>query len=162
MPKAMEHILYRFARRVYLAPSGCWEWRGAVNEHGYGILGRGRRGDGNVKAHRVSYEIHHGVTLEPDVCVCHHCDNPCCVNPQHLFIGSQHENLADMRRKQRDSRPPVFMGTANQQAKLTPEQVAHIRKLSAAGHSSRAVAAQFGISKTAVLSIVNLNTWRHV
>lgn len=154
----------RFGRYVYLnLGNGCWEWRGAKNEHGYGVLGKeGGRGAGNVKAHRLSYQIFCHVSLTPKQCVCHKCDNPACVNPNHLFVGSQLDNMSDMLSKARNSKPPVRYGKANNKAKLNDESVRKIRQLSAKGWSSRKIASLFLVTKSAILSVVNHETWRHV
>lgn len=77
--------------------SGCWLWSGRANRRGYGVLYvRGK----NLFAHRVSYEEHRG-PIPPGLLVCHKCDNPPCINPDHLFVGTQSDNLTDMHRKKR-------------------------------------------------------------
>lgn len=87
----------RFWEKV-VKSEGCWEWSGARSKHGrYGIINVGGR---STKAHRVSWELNRG-PIPPGAKVLHHCDNPPCVRPDHLFIGTQADNLADGRRKGR-------------------------------------------------------------
>ena len=82
---------------------GCWGWSGAVINRGpysYGVLQRGRRGEGLILAHRASWEIHVGPIPEGKL-VLHRCDNPICSNPEHLFLGTQTDNMQDCVRKGR-------------------------------------------------------------
>jgi hypothetical protein len=157
-------ITQRFGRYVYLLLSnGCWEWRGAKNERGYGLIGKeGGRGAGNIRAHRLSYQIFYRVNLTKEECVCHRCDNPPCVNPDHLFVGSQQENLLDMFAKARNSKPPVRYGEANNKAKLTEQDVIKIRQLYDHGLSSRKIAKLFFVDKSTILAIINRKIWRNV
>lgn len=157
-------ITERFGRYVYLSlNTGCWEWRGAKNEHGYGVIGKeGGKRSGNIKAHRLSYQIFRHANLAREEFICHRCDNPPCVNPDHLFVGTQRDNVADMISKGRNSKPPVRYGEANNKAKLTEESVLKIRKLFAQGLSSPKIARLFSVTKPAILAIINHKTWRHV
>ena len=83
--------------------SGCWLWIGSVGDDGYGNIGEGGRGSPNLKAHRVSYGIHKGPIPEGKD-VCHKCDVTICVNPDHLFLGDDSENMKDCHNKNRHSK----------------------------------------------------------
>lgn len=162
--KGRASITERFGRYVYLSlNTGCWEWRGAKNEHGYGVIGKeGGRGAGNSKAHRLSYQIFCDTIPTPKELICHKCDNPSCVNPKHLFVGSPKDNTADMIAKGRNSKPPLRYGEANPRSKLTEERVLNVRQLSKQGLTSRRIARLHSVDKNTVLAIINHKTWRHV
>ena len=101
MSKVRRQFRERFEEKYIPEPmSGCWLWIGGTNEHGYGIIGLGKRGFGNIKAHRASWKLYVGELAE-DIDVCHKCDNPYCVNPQHLFLGTHKINMSDMCKKGR-------------------------------------------------------------
>ena len=104
----------RFLGDVQVDDKGCWVWTASRLKSGYGVIAITR---GEKLAHRASYARFVG-TIPEGKQVCHRCDNPPCCNPDHLFLGSQTDNLRDMVAKGRHSRPG---------AKLTPEQVAEIR-----------------------------------
>lgn len=87
-----------------VTPRGCWEWDGARNGNGYGLFTLKRAGMFRVRAHRLVFECVTGIALGEDV-LCHHCDNPPCVNPDHMFPGSHADNVADMMFKGRHQHP---------------------------------------------------------
>lgn len=132
----------------YVTPAGpdeCWEWQGGRANGGYGKISRGPRNGGHIRAHRASYEMHVGPV--PDgMFVCHRCDNPPCVNPAHLFLGSPKDNIDDMMRKGRD-----FRGRGG--AKLTDEQVRELREARAAGARIEELSERFGINSGQVSRI---------
>lgn len=86
---------------------GCWEWQACLNEKGYGIFGTG--GKKIDRAHRISYRLLVG-PVPNGMFICHHCDNPACVRPDHLFVGTNRDNVDDMLSKSRNSPPPPMGG----------------------------------------------------
>jgi hypothetical protein len=138
-------------------PEDCWPWIASRRPTGYGQL---RRANRNLKAHRVSWELHRG-PIPLGMVVMHTCDNPPCVNVAHLRLATQSANLADMRAKARGSggRMP---GSANPASKLTEEQVIALRSEAAAGASFRALGRSYGLNKKTVAQIVRREIWRSI
>jgi hypothetical protein len=134
----------RFLEKVKKG-DGCWEWIGSKNSKGYGTL---RRAGGHWMAHRVSYELAHGCKLPPNRWVLHRCDNPICVNPDHLFLGTQSDNMRDMARKERGC------------SKLSHTQAYEILWRKASGERRRALADEYGVSFAAVKDLVRRKTWQ--
>lgn len=129
----------------------CWPWTGFRGRPGYGQLGR------NLRANRVAYELHNG-PIPPDGVICHTCDNPSCVNPAHLFLGTQLDNIADATRKGR-----VRHGEGHYHAKLTADDVREIRQRYAAGGISYSrLASLYGISIGTVGKLVRRQRWQHI
>lgn len=151
-----ERTIARFWSKVNKT-DGCWLWTAALNAQGYGhfqIVGRGV-----VRANRFSWEITNG-PIPAGMYVCHRCDNPACVNPAHLFIGTQAENMADCAAKGRNGAP---RGEAHRSAKLTPAQVVEIRARYAAGGVSYAkLCREYGVCERNILDIVRRRIWKHV
>jgi len=140
--------------------TGCWLWLGPEQAQGYGILhieGRKRL------AHRVSYALVHGPFFEW-LNILHRCDNPPCVNPAHLFLGTQADNVADRDQKGRTARGEMLSayqrGERARWAKLTAAQVAEIRAALAGGASQSAVAVRYGVTQSNINRIATGRIWR--
>ena|SRR3990167_3469696 len=116
----------------------CWEWIGATHSAGYGLLGRGGKDESLIRATHVSWKIHTGQSVPKGMFVCHKCDNPPCTNPEHLFVGSPKDNLADARAKGRwiFSLKPRY-ALSNNLGKVTDEQVREIRRRAKVGLPGR-------------------------
>lgn len=139
----------------------CWIWTGSLTKNGYGEIGLGGREKGNIYAHRLSWQIHYGSIPEGKE-VCHNCpngDNPACIRPTHLFLGSHLQNMQDAVKKGRlDNR-----GAKNGMAKLTEEMVRQIRAIHAGGgRSMRSIAIAFGLSPGSARRIILRLDWKHV
>jgi hypothetical protein len=141
----------RFWSRVEIrGPEECWCWTAErATKMGYGVWRPTRSDRKTYRAHRVAYEA---------LVICHSCDNPPCVNPRHLFVGTRADNTADMVAKLRHVR-----GSDLPQAKLTTNQVIEARRLYASGAFTIVnLAKRFPISGKAMGHIVRRTTWRHV
>lgn len=159
-----KHPSERFWNKVRKAgPDECWQWTGAVNPDGYGFIYAGKAYAPNVRfirAHRLSWEMHNGPV--PDgLAVLHHCDNPLCVNPAHLYAGTQSQNCHDraVRRRGKEHRQH---GEANDNAKITEAEVIAILALLKAGKSQTVVAKLFGLTQPYVSKLSRGQYWRHL
>ena len=139
----------------------CWEWTACRNSNGYGRLNINGK---VVLAHRVSWQIHHGEIPKGrgyhGTCVLHRCDNSICVNPDHLFLGTQLDNIRDRDNKYRQG---DHAGERNGRSKLTESQVIKIRRIYLDGAiSHRHIARMFNVSKTTAGDILRRNIWKHI
>lgn len=152
---------------------GCWIWTSAITDRGYGVF---QIGDRTVRAHRYAWELSTGE--DPgDLFVCHSCDNPRCVNPRHLFLGTHQDNMDDKKRKGRASRQGPIKpaqgvlngarkyperlrrGEENPKAKLTSSQAAEIKS---SQDSLKTLADRFGVSVSAIWCVRSGKTWRQI
>lgn len=140
------------------AATGCREWTGHRHRQGYGILGVGGK---LKKAHRVAWEIAHG-PIPVGLCVLHACDNPPCAEVEHLWLGTQAENIADMNAKGRQRSVQRF-GSRNPMARLTKEHVLEIRRLrKEVGVTFVVLGKMFGVSPMTALRAAKGASWSHV
>lgn len=147
-------------RHVPIRPVGaCWVWGGTLDDSGYGVM-TAARADGKRKpsrAHRVIYEHLIG-PIPAGKLLMHSCDNPPCVNPEHLTPGTDAENLGDMARKGRSAR-----GSKHWSAKVTEAQVMEARRKYASGRYTLAtLAAEYGLTVTPVSQLIRGVTWKHL
>lgn len=131
--------------------TGCWIWT-RFSHKGYG---RAHANGHNIRAHRLSYELHVGPIPE-GACVCHRCDVPSCVNPDHLFIGNHEENMKDMVSK---GRGRGRIGTKHHSAKLDDTKV---RKIRMDSRPCKVVAIEYGVDWSTIRDIKSRRSWRHV
>lgn len=133
----------------------CWEWQGYRAARGHGQIGAGRKGAGQRPVHQVAWEFFNGRAVADGMQVNHHCDNPPCCNPRHLYEGTQRENVDDMQ-----SRGRMAVGQMLPHAKLTRADVQEIRRIwETRSMKQREIAAQFGISQPHVSGVVNGKEW---
>ena len=144
----------RFFNKIIKNNNGCWIWQGKPTWAGYGEL----RAFGRVqKAHRVSWFLHNG-PIDEGLFVCHTCDVRSCVNPEHLFLGTHGDNMADCKQKDRYQK-----GEGHGMSKLSESDVRLIRDMAEQGTISiRAIGRHFGVYHEAVRAVLNGRTWSHV
>lgn len=139
----------------------CWEWTASRSTNGYGMFKMyppEAPKPTSTNASRAAYILHHGE--EPKEHVLHHCDNPLCCNPNHLYIGTHTDNMRDKKRR---GRAPGLKGDNNGNSKLKAEDVREIRRFYETGDYSKAeLARMFGVTSTTVSHIITRRTWAHV
>jgi hypothetical protein len=147
----------QFMQKVFPEPNtGCWLWSGRHDDKGYG---RGHFHNQSIQlAHRYSYLI---FKANPGaLCVLHKCDNPACVNPDHLYLGDQRQNNIDRDTR---GRQKTQRGTAHKLAKLNDDQVYQIRSLhNPKEYPSRRLAKMFGVSQHKIMNIIHRTSWNHL
>jgi hypothetical protein len=134
------------------SPDECWLWRGAIDTGGYGYISITHDGvKRNGRAHRIAWELHHGRPFPEGMFACHSCDNRPCVNPHHIWPGTNSDNMLDAVRKGRSKPMPP--------TKLKPDDVRAIRGLLANGDDRADVARRFGVHHHTIRRIATGQTW---
>ncbi len=156
----VERFLEKFERR---GPDECWDWTaGRLKRGGYGQFNAAPNGPPSEKAHRFSYEYFVG-PIPDGLFVCHKCDNPLCVNPAHLFLGTATDNNRDAVNK---GRHVSGYGLTNYRKRaLTPEQVIEIRQSCKPGSGDNGIAAtarRYGVTRTIIFGVVRRKTYRDI
>ena len=131
----------------------CWLWQAAKDKDGYGFFKlRGKM----IKAHRFMWQLLNGI-IPSEILVCHHCDNPSCVNPRHLFVGTIQGNRDDQTNKGRN-----LLGEDNPASKLSAADVREIRFLAQTGKTQTELAKKFNVSQVQIGRILNEQCWHGV
>lgn len=154
---SLKDIFYATVKKT----SGCWLWLGSLDVEGYGRLRFHRK---SVKAHRVAYELEHG-PIKDNLLVCHDCDNPQCVRPAHLFLGTTLDNSEDSWKKGRQTldhlRKFRHKGEDNGRSKITREQAEEIRKkYKDEKITQQRLAYLYGLNQTTVSAIIRRLIWQ--
>lgn len=151
MPRPRIPLSEKIERNITRIPeSGCWIWMSTIEKSGYGRVCSGKK---PFYAHRVSYEQKHG-PIPNGMMALHHCDVKCCVNPDHIFVGTQQDNMTDKVRKNRQAK-----GINHGNAKLTEDQV---REIKSSSETSIKLSAKFNYSASMIRAIKNGYIWKHL
>lgn len=135
----------------------CWLWTGAINNHGYGNVSHQGK---YWKAHRLAWALTHG-DIPPGMQVLHRCDNPPCVRPDHLWLGTHTDNMRDRAEKGRHS-VGNRRGSRHPLAKLTETDVRTIRDSLLGSMSHREIAERYGVTPNNIYRIATRKSWRHI
>lgn len=161
---AMNQLEFYRLKRLFwksaVKQDGCWSWIGAANKAGYGFICTSFDGKASkrILAHRLSWRIHKGI-FDESLRVLHRCDNPQCCNPDHLFLGTQADNVADMDSK---GRRGDVSGENHPKAIITEQQAMEIISLLESGHQHIHIASRFGVKKHIVSDISAGRNWKHL
>lgn len=136
----------------------CWLWMKAVNRRGYGVIRVNGRSE---LAHRFSYRKYNG-EIPDGLNILHSCDRPCCVNPDHLVVGTQADNMADMRAKGRAGYAAPLTGSDHPNHKLEASDILQIRALAASKVAMAAIARRYHVNHSTVERIVKRKSWKHI
>lgn len=140
----------------------CWEWRASRSKKGYGSfwLSLGNSNSKLIPAHRMAYALQYNlIIIPPDMCVLHHCDNPPCCNPNHLFLGTNNDNVQDKVRK---GRMNPLKGEKNPCARLTEDDILSIRKSRANGETCVSIAKRYSMTSANISHIARGKGWKCV
>jgi hypothetical protein len=156
-----DKLLDRFNKKISKVTSGCWEWNACRFDDGYGRFVVNAK---VVLAHRMSYQIHVGV-IPDNLLVLHKCDNPPCVNPEHLFVGTHQDNTDDMIAKGRgyrgneETRPH---GESCYNSKFKDGDIVSIRLRAAEGAKTKDLAKLYDVQESAIRKIITRTAWKHI
>jgi HNH endonuclease len=135
----------------------CWIWTGKLHDYGYGLFSMKSK---HLRAHRVSWEMHHGEPIPDGLIIRHLCDVRACVRPEHLSVGDYSDNTADAVARQRNA---VLRGEANPGSKMTRDTVQWAREQWAAGAATKAeLARRCGVTQTTMSAVLERRSWKHV
>ena len=155
MPPKAKGIRARFEGNHVVTDSGCWEWTKCKDPNGYGRI----QHDGRAQvAHRIAWALWVG-PIPKGMCVLHKCDNPTCINPDHLFLGTQLDNIADMNKKGRHGKA-VHKSGSSPMSKLAWPDILSIRKMRREGMKQSEIALAFGVTTENISMIVLHKTWK--
>lgn len=147
----MKELKRRLLKRISIKPNGCWWWTGSAVTGGYGNMSYKRQ---SLYTHRASWIVHNG-PIPKGLSVLHRCDNRLCINPEHLYLGTQADNIADMHAKGRSKH--------RNGAILTDDEVIEIKlRLIEGCYSQTYLAALFGVSRSTILNINLGHNWKHI
>jgi hypothetical protein len=171
-----EKLIERFFNSIDESESveKCWNWTKLKKEKGYGLISYSSSASQNYyreAAHRFSYRMHYGEVIPKGIFVCHKCDNPKCVNPFHLFLGTNYDNVQDMVRKGRGSKgekhsktlqQAAKLGLYNTNVKLKKEDVFKIIELRKQGLTYKAIGEMFGVDYSNIYKITKGKRWQYL
>lgn len=145
----------RFFEKVIINKGECWGWKGGLAHFGYGLMKvRGK----NDRAHRISWRIHKG-EIPKGKLVLHKCDNPICSNPEHLYLGTQSDNVKDIYNRNRRSQ----RGEKNNQSKLKENQVREIRKKYTGKRGElKSLGEEYRVNYNTIRLIIRNERWKHI